>query len=59
MVNVTAVIAIGGNGDGYREILGVDVITSEDGAGRLAFLRSLVLRPSTVRPSSRSACLIH
>ena len=30
--------------NGYREILGVDVITSEDGAGWLAFLRSLVSR---------------
>ena len=44
VVNVTAVMAIGVNSDGYREILGVDVITSEDGAGWLAFLRSLVSR---------------
>lgn len=44
VVNVTAVMAIGVNGDGYREVLGVDVITSEDGAGWLAFLRSLVSR---------------
>lgn len=44
VVNVTAVMAIGVNGAGYREVLGVDVITSEDGAGWLAFLRSLVSR---------------
>ena len=44
VVNVTAVMAIGVNGDGYREVLGVDVITSEDGAGWLAFVRSLVSR---------------
>ncbi len=44
VVNVTAVMAIGVNGDGHREILGVDVITSEDGAGWLAFVRSLVSR---------------
>ena len=44
VVNVTAVMAIGVNSDGYREILGLEVITSEDGAGWLAFLRSLVSR---------------
>src|SRR5262249_38130368 len=30
--------------DGYRESLGLDVVTSEDGAVWLAFLRSLVAR---------------
>lgn len=44
VVNVTAVVAIAVNDDGYREILGIDVITSEDGAGWLAFLRGLVSR---------------
>ena len=44
VVNVTAVMAIGVNHEGYREVLGLDVITSEDGAGWLAFLRSLVSR---------------
>jgi len=44
VVSVTAVMAIGVNHEGYREILGVDVITTEDGAGWLAFLRSLVSR---------------
>jgi putative transposase len=38
------VIAVGVNRDGHREILGLDVITSEDGAGWLAFLRGLVAR---------------
>ena len=44
IVNVAVVIATGVNADGHREILGVDVITTEDGAGWLAFLRSLVAR---------------
>lgn len=42
--NVTAVIATGVNREGHREILGVDVITSETEAGWLAFLRSLISR---------------
>ncbi len=32
------------NRDGFRESLGLDVVTSEDGAAWLAFLRSLVAR---------------
>ena len=44
IVNVAVVIATGVNADGHREVLGVDVITTEDGAGWLAFLRSLVAR---------------
>ena len=32
------------NGEGHREILGIDVATTEDGAGWLAFFRSLVAR---------------
>lgn len=47
IVNVAVVIATGVNVDGHREILGIDVITSEDGAGWLAFLRSLVARGLT------------
>lgn len=47
VVNVTAVMAIGVNADGHREILGIDVITTEDGAGWLAFLRGLVSRGLT------------
>lgn len=44
VVNVTAVMAIAVNADGHREILGIDVVTCEDGAGWLAFLRDLVSR---------------
>ena len=44
IVNVAVVQAIGVNAEGYCEILGVDVITTEDGAGWLAFLRGLVSR---------------
>lgn len=43
-VNVHCLIATGVNADGYREILGIDVTSSEDGAGWLAFLRGLVAR---------------
>ncbi len=43
-VNVHCLIATGVNADGYREILGVDVTSSEDGAGWLAFLRSMIAR---------------
>jgi len=43
-VNVATVVATGVNADGHREILGVDVITTEDGAGWTAFLRGLVAR---------------
>lgn len=43
-VNVHCLIATGVNADGHREILGVDVSSSEDGAGWLAFLRGLAAR---------------
>jgi putative transposase len=43
-VNVHALIATGVNAGGQREILGIDVASSEDGAGWLAFLRGLVAR---------------
>jgi len=43
-VNVHALIATGVNADGHREILGLDVASSEDGAGWLAFLRGLTAR---------------
>jgi putative transposase len=43
-VNVHALIAVGVNGDGGREVLGLDVAATEDGAGWLAFLRSLTAR---------------
>ena len=44
IVNVACVLAVGVNADGRREVLGVDVITTEDGAGWTAFLRNLVAR---------------
>jgi transposase-like protein len=44
IINVAVVIAVGVNRDGHREILGLDAITTEDGAGWLAFLRGLVAR---------------
>src|SRR5436853_2353551 len=43
-VNVCVVDAVGVNRDGYRESLGLDVVTAEDGAAWLVFLRSLVAR---------------
>lgn len=42
--NVAVVVATGVNAQGLREVLGVDVITVEDGAGWTAFLRGLVAR---------------
>jgi putative transposase len=33
VINVHALIAVGVNAKGYREILGIDVSTAEDGAG--------------------------
>ncbi|REE58929.1 transposase-like protein [Streptomyces sp. 3212.3] len=44
ITGVHALIAVGVNADGHREILGLDVATAEDGAGWLAFLRSLIAR---------------
>ena len=36
--------AVGVNRDGFGESLGLDVVTAEDGAAWLAFVRSLVAR---------------
>lgn len=44
MGNVHALVTVGVNAEGYREILGLDVTSSKDGAGWLAFFRSLVAR---------------
>ena len=44
IVNVSVVVATAVNAEGPREILGMDVGTSEDGAFWLAFLRSLNAR---------------
>ena len=43
-VNVSVVVATGVSSEGQREVLGVDVFTSEDGAAWLSFLRSLQAR---------------
>ncbi len=47
VVGVHALVATGVNRDGHREILGLQVTTSEDGAGWLAFFRDLVARGLT------------
>jgi transposase-like protein len=43
-VNVCVVHAVGVNREGFRESLGLDVVTSEDGAAWLAYIRGLVAR---------------
>ena len=47
IANVAAVVATSVNADGHREILGLDVLTTEDGAGWTHFLRDLVARGLT------------
>jgi Transposase, Mutator family len=42
--SVHALIAVGVNGDGQREVLGLEVASEEDGAGWLGFLRGLSAR---------------
>jgi len=52
-VNVHCLIATGVNAERYREILGIDVTSSQDGAGWLAFLRGLTARGlSGVQPAT-------
>ena len=46
-VNIACLVAVGVNADGHREVLGLDVCAEEDGAGWLAFLRSLTARGLT------------
>jgi transposase-like protein len=43
-INVHALVAVGVNADGGREVLGLEISSDEDGAGWLAFLRSLTAR---------------
>ncbi len=43
-INVHALVAVGVNSEGYREILGLQVSSAEDGAGWLAFFRDLTAR---------------
>jgi len=47
VVNVHALLATGVNGDGHREILGLQVTSAEDGAGWLGFFRNLTARGLT------------
>jgi transposase-like protein len=47
VVQVHVLVATGVNADGHREILGVQVTSSEDGAGWLAFFRDLTARGLT------------
>ena len=44
IVNLCVMIATAVNSDGHREILGIDVVTSENGTGWLTFLRDLKVR---------------
>jgi transposase-like protein len=44
IANVAVIVATGVSADGHREILGMDVNTSEDSAGWTTFLRGLVAR---------------
>ena len=44
IVSAAALIAIGVKREGHREILGLEVVTAEDGTSWLAFLRDLVAR---------------
>ena len=44
VVNIVTVQAISVNADGHREVLGIDVFTSEDGSGWTSFLRGLTAR---------------
>ena len=42
VVKVAVLVATGVNAEGYREILGLQVNSTEDGAGWLTFFRDLV-----------------
>ena len=47
VVKVAVMVATGVNNDGYREVLGISVSTSESGAGWLTFFKDLVARGLT------------
>jgi transposase-like protein len=47
VVNVHALVAVGVNAEGHREILGLQVSSAEDGAGWLGFFRDLTARGLT------------
>jgi putative transposase len=64
-VNVHALIAVGVNGDGQREVLGLQVASQQDGAGWLGFLRGLTARVKGAtsgirpcRPLCRARCCV-
>ena len=44
VVNISCTVAIAVNAGGHREVLGCDLVTTEDGAGWTSFLRGLVAR---------------
>jgi transposase-like protein len=44
IANIAVIVAIGVNDDGHREVLGVDIVTTENEAAWSAFLRELVAR---------------
>ena len=46
-MKVHALVATGVNAEGYREILGLQVTSAEDGASWLAFFRDLIARGLT------------
>lgn len=47
VVHAAALVATGVNADGHREILGLEVVTAEDGAAWTSFWRALVARGLT------------
>ncbi len=47
VIKVACLVATGVNADGYREILGLQTSSTEDGAGWLTFFRDLVARGLT------------
>ena len=47
VAKVAVMVATGVNADGYREILGIHLATTESGAGWLSFFRDLVARGLT------------
>ena len=53
VVNVHALLAVGVNADGHREILGLQVTSAEDGAGWLAFFRDLL---DQLPPAASAGC---
>ncbi len=59
IVNVHALIATGVNNDGHREILGLEVTSAEDGAGRLAGVPARPARPRAGRSRAGHQRRVH